>query len=138
MAHFPQNWWVSGRDRSSLVLNQKLSCGFFKGETEYRLHHHSCVTSMPPKVQKMAQRRPLRLWSGSGNACQLSVLSSSSSFFKCVLYDVYMKISFELDSVQFNRSFVSNSLRPYELQHATPPCPSPTPRVYSNSCPSSW
>ena len=30
------------------------------------------------------------------------------------------------------------TLRPYELQHARPPCPPPTPRVYSNSCPSSW
>ena len=32
---------------------------------------------------------------------------------------------------------MSDSLRPHELQHARPPCPSPTPRVYSNSCPSS-
>ena len=32
---------------------------------------------------------------------------------------------------------MSNSLRPHELQHARPPCPSPTPGVYSNPCPSS-
>ena len=32
---------------------------------------------------------------------------------------------------------MSNSLRPCESQHARPPCPSPTPAVYSNSCPSS-
>ena len=38
-------------------------------------------------------------------------------------------------SVQFSHSVVSNSLRPHESQHARPPCPSPTPRVYSNSCP---
>ena len=37
-------------------------------------------------------------------------------------------------SVQFSCSVVSNSLRPHGLQHARPPCPSPTPRVYSNSC----
>ena len=36
-------------------------------------------------------------------------------------------------SVQFSRSVVSDSLRPHGLQHARPPCPSPTPRVYSNS-----
>ena len=41
-------------------------------------------------------------------------------------------------SVQFSRSVVSDSLRPHELQHARPPYPSPTPGVYSNSCPSSW
>ena len=42
-------------------------------------------------------------------------------------------------SVQFSCSVVSNSLRPHESQHAGPPCPSPTPGVYSNSCPlSRW
>ena len=33
---------------------------------------------------------------------------------------------------------MSDSLRPHGLQHVRPPCPSPTPRVYSSSCPSSW
>ena len=33
---------------------------------------------------------------------------------------------------------MSDSLRPHESQHARPPCPSPTPGVHSNSCPSSW
>ena len=39
--------------------------------------------------------------------------------------------------VQFSHSFVSDSLRPHGPQHTRPPHPSPTPRVYSNSCPSS-
>ena len=41
-------------------------------------------------------------------------------------------------SVQFSHSVVSDSLWPHESQHIRPPCPSPTPRAYSNSCPSSW
>ena len=43
-------------------------------------------------------------------------------------------------SVQFSRSVLSDSLwpRPHESQHARPPCPSPTPGVYSNLCPSHW
>jgi len=42
-------------------------------------------------------------------------------------------------SVQFSRSVVSDSLQPHELQHARPPCPSPTPGVHSNSRPlSRW
>ena len=45
--------------------------------------------------------------------------------------------SFKLSSVQFSRSVVSNYLRPHASQHARPPFPSLTPRVYSNSCPSS-
>ena len=40
-------------------------------------------------------------------------------------------------SVQFSRSVVSDFLWPHELQHARPPCPSPTPGVYSNPCPAS-
>ena len=42
-------------------------------------------------------------------------------------------------SVQFSHSVLSDSLRPHGLHHARPPCPSPTPAVYSNSCPlSQW
>ena len=42
-------------------------------------------------------------------------------------------------SVQFSRSVVSDSLRPHELQHSRPPCPSSIPGVQSNSCPlSRW
>ena len=37
--------------------------------------------------------------------------------------------------VQFSHSIMSNSLRSCGLQHTRAPCPSPTPRVYSNSCP---
>ena len=40
-------------------------------------------------------------------------------------------------SVQFSCSVMSNSLQPHELQHIRPPCPSPTPGIYPNSCPSS-
>ena len=41
-------------------------------------------------------------------------------------------------SVQFSHSVVSDSLQPHGPQHARPPCPSPTPRVYRNSSPVSW
>ena len=40
-------------------------------------------------------------------------------------------------SVQFSHSVLSDSLRPHESQHARPPCPSPSPGVHSDSCPSS-
>ena len=48
-----------------------------------------------------------------------------------------MHFCLQFSSVQFSRSVVPDSLWPHELQHARPPCPSPTPGVYSNSCPSS-
>ena len=42
-----------------------------------------------------------------------------------------------VSSVQFSHSVVFDSLRPHELQHARPPCPSPTPGIHSDSYPSS-
>ena len=54
----------------------------------------------------------------------------------CRLWTARRKTSSTLlGSVQ---SVMSDSLRPHELQHCRPPCPSPTPKVYSNSCPLSW
>ena len=52
---------------------------------------------------------------------------------------VYICVYLFKISFQFSHSVVSDSLRPHELQHARPPCPSPTPGVHSNSCPlSRW
>ena len=56
-------------------------------------------------------------------------LKSSSGFMKVLVP--------QFSSVQFSRSVVSDSLRPHESQHTRPPCPSPTPRVHSDSRPSS-
>ena len=47
------------------------------------------------------------------------------------------KVKSLVRSDQISRSVVSDSLWPHELQHARPPCPSPTPGVHSDSCPSS-
>ena len=54
----------------------------------------------------------------------------------CVNIHMYTHL-YIYQSVQFSRSVVSDSLGPYGLQHARPPCPSPTPGACSNSCPSS-
>ena len=43
----------------------------------------------------------------------------------------------QFSSVEFSSSVMSDSLRPHESQHTRPPCPSPTPGVHSDSCPSS-
>ena len=73
--------------------------------------------------------RVVRLWRGSPpEPCELSYHAF------CILIDV-LAIQ---DSVQLSRSVVSNSLWPHGLQHARPPCPSPTPGVHPNSCPLIW
>ena len=72
----------------------------------------------------------------------MTLWNSHHGYF-CFVSSEYLKV-FSLAfggpnySVQFSRSVVSDSLWPYESQHARPPCLSPTPGVYSNSCSSSW
>ena len=76
-----------------------------------------------------------------GNPLQYSGLENSMD---CIAHGVtksWTRLNnfhfYKFSAVQFSRSVVSDSLRPHELQHASPPCPSPTPGVYSNSCPMS-
>ena len=65
----------------------------------------------------------------------------------CLSHKLYLHLSiasfmceiYKYSSVQFSHSVMSDSLWSHELQHTRPPCPSPTPRVQSNSCPlSRW
>ena len=60
-----------------------------------------------------------------------------SFFFPFFFPSIPLTFSSKFISDQISRSVVSYSLRPHESQHARPPCPSPTPRVHSDSRPSS-
>ena len=67
----------------------------------------------------------------------INLFKKSTFFFNlrsCCSNYLIIKSSFS----QFSRSVMSNSLQPNGLQHASLPCPSPTPRACSNSCPLSW
>ena len=73
------------------------------------------------------------------NSCPFSwwCYPTTSSF--VVPFSSHLQSFPEFSSVQFSRSVVSDSLWSHESQHARPPCPSPTPGVYPNSCPvSQW
>ena len=52
-----------------------------------------------------------------------------------LIFGLHMSVC--ISSVQFSHSVMSDSLRPHELQHARPPCPSPASGVHPNPCPSS-
>ena len=71
--------------------------------------------------------------------CYLSWILLSIIYFLRVHLIIIMKIpsliQFVLSSVQLSCSVVSDSLQPHGQQHARLPCPSPSPRVYPNSCP---
>ena len=53
------------------------------------------------------------------------------SIFASIIPHCIQLCHISFSSVQFSRSVVSDSLRPHELQHARPPCPSPSPEVHS-------
>ena len=76
-------------------------------------------------------------WENNGNSYILFFWAQKS--LQMVIANMKLKDnSVQFSSVQFIRSFMSDSLRPHKLQHAKPPCPSPTRGVHSNSYPSSW
>ena len=95
-------------------------------------------------VQKIWLGWQLPLWVWLCKCCKLIRLFKSSNKLTVKRKGIGNHHSLELTalvhyltrcSVQFNCSVVSNPLQPHGLQHARPPCPSPTPRACSNSCP---
>ena len=95
---------------------------------------HSCYQAVPLQVYKVCVSTPRdmrsRVWitavfllSKCPKWTQHKCLSTAETVCVCVY--------------QISLSVVSDSLRPHESQHARPPCPSPTPGVHSDSCPSS-
>ena len=85
------------------------------------------------------KRRHESTWGPGGYPLKFTSLIALIKCSLCTLK--YLVVAVERQrwgSVQFSCSVVSDSLRPHELQHARPPCPSPTPAVHSNSHPSSW
>ena len=60
-----------------------------------------------------------------------------ASILHCLAFFMVQLSYLYISSVQFSGSVMSHSFWLHGLQHASPPCPSPTPRVYPNSCPSS-
>ena len=78
----------------------------------------------PPCGISLSLRDPTIARASTKHSCW-----DKTSVLACISHEDYY-------SVQFSHSVVSDSLRPHESQHARPPCPSPTPGVYTNSCPS--
>ena len=123
---FMKSGWSSSLDIRVLLNKHTWLNNWFYDWTQY-------PASFPPEVRLDQNPNSLSMWlvffwclvpPWSYVGATMSIIS---------LFQVWPQFS----SVQFSRSVLSDSLRPHELQHIRPPCPSPTPRVHSNSCPSS-
>ena len=114
--------------------------------TPWTAAHQTCLSNTNcwslPKPMSIESVMPSNLLVIPFSSCPQS-FPEAGSFQMSQLFalggqSIGVSASVQFSSVQFRHSVISDSLRPHELQHARPPCPSPTPRVRSNSCPSSW
>ena len=105
-------------------------------------HTHKQFWGASSASQNSTQLNPTHCWHcppvNSITSYETSVLPDCPSSFRCLFHVQVVTCTPDLlvthSSVQFSRSVVSESLRPHGLQHTRPPCPSPIPGVYSNSC----
>ena len=118
------SWWTSPTSRVC-KLSLRMGWGPETLRSSHSVHFHHCWESHPENSPTISSTKSWR--TKTSQVCK-SLLSFKTPRM--------LKSIFE-SSVQFSRSVVSDSLWPRGLQHARPPCPSPTPGVYSNSCPSS-
>ena len=104
--------------------------GSFTTSTSWEAHPVNALVKIKPMSRYTISSMEERRFSSA-------TLFIFCSWFSLLLVSYYHSLLFI--TVQFSRSVVSDSLRPRELEHTRPPCPSPTPGVHSNSRPlSQW
>ena len=122
-------WWLSGKESACNAgdLGSVPGLGRSPGGGHGNPLQYSCLENSMDRgawwatVHGVAKSRTWLKW-----------LSRSSSVFMQRILSINEHTQFQF---QFSHSVVSDSLQPHELQHARPPCPSPTPRVHPNLCP---
>ena len=83
--------------------------------------------------------KPVSVKRWRGDSCYIEFAKIPWSFWDGGWFIFEVSIVKIYHSKQFSHSVMSDSLRLHGLQHTRPPCPSPTPGIYSNSCPlSQW
>ena len=132
----------TGHGSNRLVPNRKRSTSRLYTVTLLiellcRVHHEKCWAGVAQAGIKIAGRNINNL----RYAEDTTLMAENEEELKSLLMKVKEEseqVGLKLSSVQFSHSVVSDSLRPHEVQHARPPCPSPTAGVYANPCPLSW
>jgi len=105
---------------------EKVPCALEKGKEEFKFKYWQVSLLRNKDLEMSAVFTRIR-WKDKFNTLQISHLH----------WWVTSNTLQNLSSVQFSCSVMSDSFRPHESQRARPPCPSPTPGVHSDSCPSS-
>ena len=118
--------------RDSPGKNTGVGCHFLLQCMKVQSESESEVVSDFQRPHGLQPTRLLRPWDFPGKVLEWGAIAFSAKMCN------YRDDTLDASSAQFSRSVMSDSLRLHELQHARPSCPSPTPRVHPNSCPSSW
>ena len=109
----------------------------------YQLQRACYYPESYPTVSLLSSLKLFMQWLGvplsgmlqKGLCSWVNLMTASIPFATKILWFPVHSVS----SVQFSRSVISDFVRPHGLQHTRLPCPSPTPRAWSNSCPlSRW
>ena len=140
--------WMARRSNQSILKEVNPECSLeglllklqYLGHQMWRADSLE-ETLMLGKIEGKRRRgwQRMRLLDGITNSINKSEQTLGSSEVQGSLgcYSPWVHKESDTTSVQFSHSVMSDCLRPHGLQHTRFPCPSPTPRAYSNSCPSS-
>ena len=160
-AQWVGGWEVRAQDREAALALTALGRLSVSEAMSWALMAASLVAAVSGVARSWTRRKPL---SGSGSSRKSAAFTdhggnpNSARGKRLTVFLVVLHMQFDLlflfnkniikhqlipcptpsrknNSVQFSCSVLSNPLRPHGLQHARPPCPSPTPGVYSNWCP---
>ena len=129
-------WWATVHEVTKVRHNR--ACTHKYPGSQGGIHTATCKGPRQPGLYPYDQFRQPRL---QREGCGLNeepsgnITGEAGSLSTIPGEEAYSLSKLLFSSVQFSHSVVSNSLRPHELQHARPPCPSPTPGVHTNSCP---
>ena len=96
-----------------------------------------CLSKKHKIIHLLTKEDSIRFHLFNWHDKQCNLPSKVRKFFKIFFFWIAIYNLTLNSSVHFSHSVVSDSLWPHGLQHARPPCPSPSPGAYSNSCPSS-
>ena len=122
-------------ERCNLLKYLERNCSLFSTQ----LHQVSLYIEQCKTPWQLRNFEPEQIWRDHTSTLQM-IFEIYSYWTSMVLMLKKKRIIIERPwrniyvSVQFSHSVMCNSLRPHGLQHATHPCPSATPRVFSNSC----
>ena len=114
------------------LMSPALAGGFFTTSITWEAHLN--VSARFSSVQSLSHVRLCATPWTAAHQAPLSMGFSRQEYWSGLPFPSPVE---SISSVQFSRSVVSDCLQSHESKHARPPCPSPTPRVYPNSCPSS-